>query len=285
MENVDQLPVWKYDHAMQDYDPILPPFPSSYDNHNNYLYRGNSSDDYISKDWLSHYGFPMHDTHFDAIPVKEYCHPEYQYETFPNEISTQISIQDYGFCDAKNEVSTWSEFDAGFISEKNMFSIGNNIGEKNAMENVKGKRCREENTNSARMLTRKNISEFFYMPISQAARQLNVGLTHLKKRCRDLGIQRWPHRKLMSLQTLIKNVQEQGNENDEKIRNAVEILQKEMKKVEEKPDLQLEENTKRLRQACFKANYKKRRLMVMRLMDQQHSSLSESESVNNYKME
>lgn len=79
-------------------------------------------------------------------------------------------------------------------------------------------------------------------------------------------------------------VQEQGNENDEKIKNAVEILQKEMKKVEEKPDLQLEENTKRLRQACFKANYKKRRLMVMSLMDQQHSSLSESESVNNYKI-
>lgn len=64
----------------------------------------------------------------------------------------------------------------------------------------------------------------------------------------------------------------------------MEILKKEMKMVEEKPDLQLEENTKRLRQACFKANYKKRRLMVMRLMDQQHSSLSESESVNNYKM-
>lgn len=114
---------------------------------------------------------------------------------------------DYGFVDAKNEVSTWSEIDAGFYSETNVFSISNNVGENNAMENGKGKRCREENTNSARMLTRKNISEYFYMPISHAARELNVGLTHLKKRCRDLGIQRWPHRKLMSLQTLIKNVQ------------------------------------------------------------------------------
>ncbi|CAI8596322.1 unnamed protein product [Vicia faba] len=285
MENIDQLPVWKYDHAMQDYDPFLPPFPSSsYDNNNNFLYRGNSSDGYISKDWSSHYGFPMQDTCFDAIPIKEYYHPEYQYETFPNELSTQISIQDYGFCDAKNEILTWSEIDAGLYSDENVFSISNNVVENNATENVKGKRCREENNNSARMLTRKNISEYFYMPISQAARELNVGLTHLKKRCRDLGIQRWPHRKLMSLQTLIKNVQEQGNESDEKIMNAVEILKKEMKMVEEKPDLQLEENTKRLRQACFKANYKKRRLMVMSLMDQQHSSLSESESVNNYKM-
>lgn len=188
----------------------------------------------------------MQDTIFDAIPIKEYYHPEYHYETFPNEISTQISIQgylfiyyiyniyiillllfllmsifkialyifhaDYGFYDAKNEVSAWSEIDAGFYLDKNVFSISNNdIGENNAMENVKGKRCREENINSARMLTRKNISEYFYMPISQAARELNVGLTHLKKRCRDLGIQRWPHRKLMSLQTLIKNVQVSSN--------------------------------------------------------------------------
>lgn len=33
--------------------------------------------------------------------------------------------------------------------------------------------------------------------------------------------------------------------------------------MEELPDMQLEDNTKRLRQACFKANYKKRRLMGM----------------------
>lgn len=63
----------------------------------------------------------------------------------------------------------------------------------------------------------------------------------------------------------------EGYGNDEKIRNAVEILEKEMKMVEEMPDLELEENTKRLRQACFKANYKKRRLMVMRLMEPQSS--------------
>lgn len=64
----------------------------------------------------------------------------------------------------------------------------------------------EGNINSKK-LTRQMISQYFYMPITQAARELNVGLTLLKKRCRELGIRRWPHRKLMSLQTLIKNVQ------------------------------------------------------------------------------
>ncbi|KVH98850.1 Plant regulator RWP-RK [Cynara cardunculus var. scolymus] len=112
-------------------------------------------------------------------------------------------------------------------------------------------------------LSREMISQYFYMPITQAAKELNVGLTLLKKRCRELGIRRWPHRKLMSLQTLITNVQElgksSGNGAEEKLQEAVALLEKERKKMEEIPDLQLEDNTKRLRQACFKANYKKRK--------------------------
>lgn len=58
-----------------------------------------------------------------------------------------------------------------------------------------------------KMLSREAISEYFYMPITQAAKELNIGLTLLKKRCREVGIRRWPHRKLTSLQTLIRNVQ------------------------------------------------------------------------------
>ncbi|KAK7313718.1 hypothetical protein VNO77_38913 [Canavalia gladiata] len=141
------------------------------------------------------------------------------------------------------------------------------------------------------MLSRKTISKYFYMPITQAARELNVSLTLLKKRCRELGIPRWPHRKLMSLQTLINNVQvrshcvncqynetvlyiniptvdlgglqelgkEQRHRKKEKLRNAIETLEKEKKLLEEMPDIDLGDNTKRLRKACFKAHYNKRK--------------------------
>ncbi|KAL1541623.1 protein NLP1-like [Salvia divinorum] len=120
----------------------------------------------------------------------------------------------------------------------------------------------EESNKNSKKLTREMISQYFYMPITQAARELNVGLTLLKKKCRELGIRRWPHRKLMSLQTLIKNVQEFGKEEGEgKLQESLEILEQEKKLMEEIPDLQLEEKTKRLRQAFFKANYKKRKLM------------------------
>ena len=37
-------------------------------------------------------------------------------------------------------------------------------------------------------LSREMISRYFYKPIDQAAKELNIGKTLLKKRCRDLGI-------------------------------------------------------------------------------------------------
>jgi hypothetical protein len=58
-----------------------------------------------------------------------------------------------------------------------------------------------------KVLTFEEVSRHFSMPIKQAARELNVRLTMLKKRCRELGFPRWPHRKVKSLQTLINNVQ------------------------------------------------------------------------------
>lgn len=50
------------------------------------------------------------------------------------------------------------------------------------------------------------IKKHFGVPITEAAKRLNVGLTMLKRRCRELSITRWPHRKLKSLQLLIDNV-------------------------------------------------------------------------------
>ena len=51
------------------------------------------------------------------------------------------------------------------------------------------------------------LSNYFSMPITQAAKELKVGRTVLKKKCREFGIPRWPHRKMKSLESLIHNVQ------------------------------------------------------------------------------
>ncbi|XP_057787847.1 factor of DNA methylation 5-like isoform X2 [Salvia miltiorrhiza] len=67
--------------------------------------------------------------------------------------------------------------------------------------------------NDLKKLSRQMISQYFCMPIAQAAKQLNIGLTCLKRRCRELGIPRWPYRKRRSLQIRNKDVQAEANKN------------------------------------------------------------------------
>ncbi|XP_071723353.1 protein RKD1-like [Rutidosis leptorrhynchoides] len=75
----------------------------------------------------------------------------------------------------------------------------------------------------------------------------------------------------MSLQTLIRNIQdmemEQCEESEWMRRDTVELLEREKKFIEQVPDLQLNEEIKKLRQAHFKANYKKRKVMGMMTME------------------
>lgn len=52
-----------------------------------------------------------------------------------------------------------------------------------------------------------DLAKYFDLPIVEASRNLKVGLTVLKKKCREFGIPRWPHRKIKSLDGLIRDLQ------------------------------------------------------------------------------
>lgn len=54
--------------------------------------------------------------------------------------------------------------------------------------------------------SREDMKPYFKMPITEAAKELDVGVTLLKKRCRELGFSRWPHRKLTSIDGIITNL-------------------------------------------------------------------------------
>ncbi|XP_019460317.1 PREDICTED: protein RKD1-like [Lupinus angustifolius] len=265
MDTTQPFMVWQSKYQINEN-----PFPftcqfSSYDHH----ISGNVNGYPALDNWP--HEFPLQDNLMDAVPFMEsYYSTDPLYEIPTIEPIPSVQVQDYDFYDIRKEFSICNEIDVEFEETgKTVRETGNFC---------KGKRSREERSGSTRMLSRKTISEYFYMPITQAARELNVGLTLLKKRCREFGIRRWPHRKLISLQALIINVQElgkeEGQESEMKLRNAIEILEKEKKTLEEMPDMELEDSTKRLRQACFKASYKKKKLMEM--MESKCSSTSTS---------
>ncbi|GMJ00005.1 hypothetical protein HRI_003669700 [Hibiscus trionum] len=214
-------------------------------------------------EWEYH-EFCMQQSLYDELPLLTntfYSESDPLYASLDIEPHSSGVSQDGG----ENDNGFWDEL--GFLFEPRKHELPElENGEEQTAKKERdsgSKKCRDEQCKiRANLLSRKVISQYFYMPISQAAKELNVGLTLLKKRCRELGIRRWPHRKLMSLRTLINNIQELQTEAGEgKVREAVEVLERERKMLEEMPDMDMEYGTKRLRQACFKANYKKRRLV------------------------
>ncbi|KAL8519505.1 hypothetical protein ACS0TY_010440 [Phlomoides rotata] len=132
-------------------------------------------------------------------------------------------------------------------------SVRNQMNISNSSNSNKKVEIRSNGRYKSSTLQLEEIQKYFDVPITRAAKELNVGLTVLKKRCRELNIARWPHRKIKSLKSLIHNVQELG------LTNEIEMLEEHKRMVERIPEMELTERTKKLRQACFKANYKKRR--------------------------
>ena len=56
-------------------------------------------------------------------------------------------------------------------------------------------------------ITLSDLAKNFGVPITEASRNLNLGLTVLKRKCREFGIHRWPHRKIKSIDGLIRDLQ------------------------------------------------------------------------------
>lgn len=59
----------------------------------------------------------------------------------------------------------------------------------------------------ARVITRNALREVYDLPINEAASQLGIGVTVLKKYCRKFDIKRWPYRKRKSMLKLIHTVE------------------------------------------------------------------------------
>ena len=92
-------------------------------------------------------------------------------------------------------------------------TLGSDLSETSVIiqsEYARSSNSEEEKRTSGRkktaLLELDEIQKHFDVPITKAAKEMNVGLTVLKKRCRELKIMRWPHRKIKSLKSLIKNV-------------------------------------------------------------------------------
>jgi hypothetical protein len=56
-------------------------------------------------------------------------------------------------------------------------------------------------------ITLVDIALYFHLPIRNASKTLKIGVSVLKRKCRQYGIPRWPHRKIKSLDSLIHDLE------------------------------------------------------------------------------
>ncbi|KAI3843410.1 hypothetical protein MKX03_024304 [Papaver bracteatum] len=130
---------------------------------------------------------------------------------------------------------------------------------------VKNKKKRAATDHIARIALA-DLAKYFDLPIAEASRNLKVGLTVLKRKCRELGIPRWPHRKLKSLDTLIRNLQEEATRQERENKAAAamavtkrqKMLEREKEGIESKPFMEIQNETKRFRQDVFKRRHRAR---------------------------
>lgn len=112
-----------------------------------------------------------------------------------------------------------------------------------------------------------DLAKYFDHPIAEASRKLDVGLSVIKKKCREFGIPRWPHRKIKSLDSLIHNLQEevkQQQDEDEAAAMAVvkrqRMIEMEKEIIERNPFTEIQSETLRFRQDVYKRRHRARAL-------------------------
>ncbi|XP_059286306.1 protein RKD5 isoform X1 [Lycium ferocissimum] len=137
--------------------------------------------------------------------------------------------------------------------------------EENDQNVSENKKRRAAKTEDIARLSLEDLAKYFDLTIVEASKKLKVGVTVLKRKCREFGIPRWPRRKIKSLDSLILDLQkemQQQQEEDELAAIAVEerkrMIECERESIEKKPFMDIQEETKKFRQVIFKRRYKAR---------------------------
>ena len=91
------------------------------------------------------------------------------------------------------------------------------------------------------------LKPFFKYPAVKACELLQCGMTKLKRRCRELGVPRWPHRKLQSLSNLVNALDVKGSD------NVKHMVSQDLNVVHADPNAAMSADTARARQAHYKA--------------------------------
>eukprot|EP00798_Chlamydomonas_sp_ICE-L_P005222 gene5222-18450_t len=111
-----------------------------------------------------------------------------------------------------------------------------------------------------RDITRADLKEVYHLPMSEAGQKLNLGSTAMKDLCRNCKIERWPYRKLSSLNSLLCDVEAEMElyPTEEDLKFIKEKILNNRAEIMMEPNTPIELSVKNLRQTNFKNKYKRK---------------------------
>eukprot|EP00195_Chlamydomonas_chlamydogama_P007291 CAMPEP_0202902340 /NCGR_PEP_ID=MMETSP1392-20130828/16795_1 /ASSEMBLY_ACC=CAM_ASM_000868 /TAXON_ID=225041 /ORGANISM="Chlamydomonas chlamydogama, Strain SAG 11-48b" /LENGTH=788 /DNA_ID=CAMNT_0049589089 /DNA_START=500 /DNA_END=2866 /DNA_ORIENTATION=- len=110
--------------------------------------------------------------------------------------------------------------------------------ESGACDEVRGRRRMAPPT--LRQLDMEDMRRYFHLPSEAAAAALGCSRSMLKRRCRKLGMKRWPYRKVQSLMKLEAAVQEEDGLEEGAKENALKSIEKQLNGLLGDPDTKLD---------------------------------------------
>jgi len=164
-------------------------------------------DDFFEFDWETQFSYQSNHFYMNDLDDLENFNFDFNLPHLDDQKSLNVVLPELGHCNDKGE--TVAESGYGEASVKTESGFVSFVKKENEWENQE-LALPSSSTSIIRKrsssLQYDDIKKHFDVPLTMAAKKMNVGVTHLKKRCRELNITRWPHRKLRSLMLLIDNL-------------------------------------------------------------------------------
>lgn len=108
-------------------------------------------------------------------------------------------------------------------------------------------------------ITKPMLAATFHLPIDKASAVLGIGIMALKKICRDHNVNRWPYRKVVSINKLIESVRAEVRDGVQSAPSLLRSLERCHQMICEDPSYDLPKDIKKMRQVIFKNEFKARR--------------------------
>uniref|UniRef100_A0A0D9W894 RWP-RK domain-containing protein n=1 Tax=Leersia perrieri TaxID=77586 RepID=A0A0D9W894_9ORYZ len=135
-------------------------------------------------------------------------------------------------CDSEEKLTRWVDAEEKKPDAVVHASESDSDDELQSGEELKPALQKQQRANKKHIasITLVDIAQHFHLPINEASRTLKVGVSILKKKCRQYNIPRWPHRKIKSLDSLIQDLEYVIDDDDD---TGDDVQQEKHKQTEE----------------------------------------------------